>query len=73
MARRKYTKRLALLTGCCVLVTGHPGHNGERRFRGSSMWRGRLPGGPDAVTQAVQVLVERDQAEAPHTGTKYPQ
>lgn len=37
-------KRLAEKTGACVLVTGHPGHNGERRFRGSSMWRGSFDG-----------------------------
>jgi AAA domain len=37
-------KRLAAITGACVIVTGHPGHNGERRFRGSSMWRGAFDG-----------------------------
>lgn len=37
-------KELARLTGCCVIMTGHPGHNGERRFRGSSMWRGAFDG-----------------------------
>jgi hypothetical protein len=37
-------KRLATELGCAVLLTGHPGHNGERRFRGSSMWRGAFDG-----------------------------
>jgi hypothetical protein len=32
-------KRLAVALSACVLVSGHPVHNGERRFRGSSMWR----------------------------------
>jgi hypothetical protein len=37
-------KRIAAELGACVLVTGHPGHSGERRFRGSSMWRGAFDG-----------------------------
>jgi AAA domain len=37
-------KELAAELGAAVLLTGHPGHNGERRFRGSSMWRGSFDG-----------------------------
>jgi hypothetical protein len=33
-------KTIASALGCAVLAVGHPGLNGERRFRGSSMWRG---------------------------------
>jgi hypothetical protein len=32
-------KRISAEWGCATLALGHPGHNGERRFRGSSMWR----------------------------------
>lgn len=32
-------KRLSAAWGCATLAVGHNGHNGERRFRGSSMWR----------------------------------
>ena len=37
-------KRLATELAACVLITGHPGHNTGRRFRGSSMWRGAFDG-----------------------------
>lgn len=33
-------RRLINGTGAAVLVTGHPGLNGQRRFRGTSAWRG---------------------------------
>jgi hypothetical protein len=33
-------KKIAAELGCAVLAVGHPGLNGERRFRESSMWRG---------------------------------
>jgi hypothetical protein len=33
-------RRVALGLECAVLISGHPGHNTGRRFRGSSMWRG---------------------------------
>lgn len=32
--------RIADELKCCVIVLGHPGHNGDRRFRGSSSFRG---------------------------------
>lgn len=32
-------KRISAEWGAATLAIGHPGHNGERRFRGSSMWR----------------------------------
>lgn len=32
-------KRIAAQWGGATLALGHPGHNGDRRFRGSSMWR----------------------------------
>jgi hypothetical protein len=32
-------KRISAAWGCATLAVGHPGHNAERRFRGSSMWR----------------------------------
>jgi len=32
-------KRISAEWGCATLALGHPGHNGERRFRGSSMWK----------------------------------
>lgn len=32
--------RIAEALGCCVLLLGHPGHNGARRFRGTSSLRG---------------------------------
>jgi AAA domain len=34
-------KRLAQSWACSALAIGHSGHNGARRFRGSSMWRQR--------------------------------
>jgi hypothetical protein len=37
-------KRLAGGLGACVLALGHPNLTGERRFRGSSMWRGAFDG-----------------------------
>jgi hypothetical protein len=33
--------RIAEAWECATLAVGHPGHNGERRFRGSSGWRQR--------------------------------
>ena len=33
-------KRIAAELGCAVLAVGHPNLTGDRRFRGSSMWRG---------------------------------
>jgi hypothetical protein len=33
-------RRIALALKCAVVVTGHPPLNGDRRFRGSGMWRG---------------------------------
>lgn len=33
-------KKIAADLSCAVLAVGHPGLSGERRFRGSSMWRG---------------------------------
>ncbi len=33
-------RRLSNDTGAAVLVTGHPGLGGGRRFRGTSAWRG---------------------------------
>ena len=33
-------KQIAADLSAAVLAVGHPGLNGERRFRGSSMWRG---------------------------------
>jgi hypothetical protein len=32
-------KRISAEWGAATLAVGHNGHNGERRFRGSSMWR----------------------------------
>lgn len=32
-------KRISKAWSAATLALGHPGHNGERRFRGSSMWR----------------------------------
>jgi len=32
-------KRISARWGCATLAIGHNGHNQERRFRGSSMWR----------------------------------
>jgi Bifunctional DNA primase/polymerase, N-terminal/AAA domain len=32
-------KRISAAWGAATLAVGHPGHNGERRFRGSSAWR----------------------------------
>lgn len=32
-------KRISAVWRCATLALGHPGHNGERRFRGTSMWR----------------------------------
>jgi AAA domain len=33
-------KKIATELSCAVVAVGHPGLAGERRFRGSSMWRG---------------------------------
>jgi hypothetical protein len=33
-------RRISDELGCCVLLVGHPGHNAERRFRGTSALRG---------------------------------
>jgi hypothetical protein len=33
-------RRVALGLECAVVITGHPPLNGDRRFRGSGMWRG---------------------------------
>ena len=33
-------KKVAAELSCAVIAVGHPGLSGERRFRGSSMWRG---------------------------------
>jgi hypothetical protein len=38
------SRRIAQALKCAVLLLGHPGHNTGRRFRGSSMWRGRFDG-----------------------------
>ena len=35
----KAMKRISAKFDAATLALGHPGHNGERRFRGSSMWR----------------------------------
>ena len=32
-------KRIAAAWHAATLAIGHPGHNGARRFRGSSMWQ----------------------------------
>ena len=32
-------KRISAAMGAATLALGHPGHNGDRRFRGSSAWR----------------------------------
>jgi AAA domain/Bifunctional DNA primase/polymerase, N-terminal len=37
-------RKISHALDCAVLLLGHPGHNGIRRFRGSSMWRGRFDG-----------------------------
>jgi hypothetical protein len=34
-------KTITAAWDACTLAIGHAGHNGERRFRGSSMWRQR--------------------------------
>ena len=34
------SRRISDELGACVVLVGHPGHNGDRRFRGSSAMRG---------------------------------
>jgi hypothetical protein len=37
-------RRIAYALKCAVLIVGHPGHNGARRFRGTSIWRNWFDG-----------------------------
>lgn len=63
-------KRIAAELGAAVVAVGHPNLNGERRFRGSSMWRGSFDSewhlGDGMVTCEKHKYTERRRLRWPY-------